>query len=94
MIWRDLWQEREIFWSLSVKTGSKSHPTSTGTGDNHSPPSSTDINNECSYTSIPATCLHGMQGGKYTFNPPLYSVSMNSVRTLQTNKLTNMLLNY
>jgi len=61
MIWGDLWQEREIFWSLSVKTGYRAHPT--GTSDNHSLPSSCDTNNECSYTSIPATHLHGMQGG-------------------------------
>jgi hypothetical protein len=76
MTWGDLWQEREILWSLSVKTGSRAHPTGTGTSDNHSPPSSTDINNECSSTSIPATHLHGMQGGEYTFNSPLNSVSM------------------
>jgi hypothetical protein len=80
MIQGDLWQKHAIFWSLSVQANSRAHPT--GTRDNLS---STDINNEWSNTSIPATHLHGIQGGNCTSYSPLYSISMNNVRTFQCN---------
>jgi len=34
---------------------------------NHSPPSSTEVKNEWSYTSTPPICLHGMDREKFAF---------------------------
>jgi hypothetical protein len=45
----------------------------------HSPPSSAEVTNEWSYTSVPPICLHGVDRDAFTFLSFFFIVSLNGV---------------